>query len=217
MLWLFLLYNVNQLWKWKSLSHVWPCDPHGLYSPCNSPGQDAGVGSLSLLQGSSQPRDWAQVSRIAGGFFTSWAAREAREAAICLHICPPSCAPFHATLPLGLHSAERSSVCLMAGCRWLSLLHAVVSICQCRSQFVRPSPSPTGSAFSSSASLFLPCTQVHQYHFSRFHIYLQAAAFLRSGGLWEFCLLFLFFFVSVSTCRFCTFPLYFSVSRLLRT
>ena len=25
--------------------------PHGLYSPWNSPGQDAGVGSLSLLQG----------------------------------------------------------------------------------------------------------------------------------------------------------------------
>ena len=26
---------------------------------------------------SSQPRDWTQVSRIAGGFFTSWATREA--------------------------------------------------------------------------------------------------------------------------------------------
>ena len=25
--------------------------PHGLYSPWNSPGQDTGVGSLSLLQG----------------------------------------------------------------------------------------------------------------------------------------------------------------------
>ena len=27
--------------------------PHGLYSTCNSPGQNTGVGSLSLLQGSS--------------------------------------------------------------------------------------------------------------------------------------------------------------------
>ena len=26
-------------------------DPHGLYSPQNSPGQNTGVGSLSLLQG----------------------------------------------------------------------------------------------------------------------------------------------------------------------
>ena len=29
--------------------------PHGLYSPWNSPGQNTGVGGLSLLQGSSQP------------------------------------------------------------------------------------------------------------------------------------------------------------------
>ena len=27
------------------------CDPHGLYNPWNSPGQNTGVGSLSLLQG----------------------------------------------------------------------------------------------------------------------------------------------------------------------
>ena len=30
---------------------------HGLYSPWNSSGQNTGVGSLSLLQASSQPRD----------------------------------------------------------------------------------------------------------------------------------------------------------------
>ena len=29
------------------------CDPHGLYSPWDSPGQHTGVGSLSLLQGVS--------------------------------------------------------------------------------------------------------------------------------------------------------------------
>ena len=28
---------------------------------------------------SSQPRDWAQVSCMAGGFFTSWATKEAQE------------------------------------------------------------------------------------------------------------------------------------------
>ena len=37
--------------KWKSLSCVWHLWPHGLYSPQNSPGQNTGVGSLSLLQG----------------------------------------------------------------------------------------------------------------------------------------------------------------------
>ena len=30
-------------------------------------------------RGSSQPRDWTQVSHIAGGFFTSWTTREALE------------------------------------------------------------------------------------------------------------------------------------------
>ena len=30
-------------------------------------------------RGSSQPRDWTQVSHSAGGFFTSWATREAQE------------------------------------------------------------------------------------------------------------------------------------------
>ena len=35
-------------WKWKSPSSLWP---HGLYSPWNSPGQNTGAGSLSLLQG----------------------------------------------------------------------------------------------------------------------------------------------------------------------
>ena len=40
--------------------------PYGLYSPWNSPGHNTGVGSLSLLQGSSQPRDKTQVPCIAG-------------------------------------------------------------------------------------------------------------------------------------------------------
>ena len=51
---LFLSYQQGKLtmkWKWKSLSHVQLCDPYGLYSPWNSPGQNTGVGSLFLLQG----------------------------------------------------------------------------------------------------------------------------------------------------------------------
>ena len=46
--------------------------PHGLYSPWNSPGQDTGMGSLSLLRGSSWPRNRTRVCYIAGGFYTSW-------------------------------------------------------------------------------------------------------------------------------------------------
>ena len=41
--------------------------PHGLYSLWNSPGQNTGVGGLSLLQKIFP----TQVSHIAGGFFTS--------------------------------------------------------------------------------------------------------------------------------------------------
>ena len=38
-------------WKEKSLSLVWHLQPHGLYSPWNSSGQNTGVDSLSFLQG----------------------------------------------------------------------------------------------------------------------------------------------------------------------
>ena len=59
------------------------CDPMG----CSLPGSPfhgilqarilAGVGSHSLLQGSSQPRDWNLVSWTSGRFFTVRATREA--------------------------------------------------------------------------------------------------------------------------------------------
>ena len=47
-----------------------PAEPQG--KPKNT-----GVDTLSLLQGSSQPRNQTKVSCIAGGFFTNWAIREA--------------------------------------------------------------------------------------------------------------------------------------------
>ena len=34
--------------------------------------------AMPSSRGSSQPRDWTQVSHIAGGFFTDWATREAK-------------------------------------------------------------------------------------------------------------------------------------------
>jgi len=47
--------------------------PSRLLCPWSSPGKNTGVGCHALLRGSSRPRDWIQVSRIAGGFFTIWA------------------------------------------------------------------------------------------------------------------------------------------------
>ena len=65
--------------------------PHGLYSSWNSPGWNTGVGSFSLLQGSSQHRDWSQVSCITGRFFTCWTTWEVRQKKIniiwyCLYV-----------------------------------------------------------------------------------------------------------------------------------
>ena len=51
--------------------------PHGLYGPWNSPGQNTGVGGPSFSRASSQPRDQTQASLIADRFFNSWATREA--------------------------------------------------------------------------------------------------------------------------------------------
>ena len=69
--------------------------PHG---PWNSPGKNTGVGSVSLLQGIFTTRDWTQVTRLAGRFFTSWATREALNTQVkfwtwlstvmTIHICP---------------------------------------------------------------------------------------------------------------------------------
>ena len=52
----------------------------------DSPGKNTGVGSYALLSGSSQPRDWTQVSHTAGRcfFVTIWATREAYHSVECL-------------------------------------------------------------------------------------------------------------------------------------
>ena len=65
--------------KASILWHLTFCESESQSVVSYSPGQNTGGGSLSLLQGSSQPRDRTQVSHIAGGFFTSWATREAQE------------------------------------------------------------------------------------------------------------------------------------------
>ena len=73
----FYLYFLGK-WKWKSLSHAWLfTTPWTIYSPWNSPSQNTRVGSHSLLQGIFPTQGSTQVSHTAGGFFTSWATREA--------------------------------------------------------------------------------------------------------------------------------------------
>ena len=65
-------------WKWKFLSTTL-CDPmdntvHGILQA-----RILEWVAFPFSRGPSQPRDRTQVSRIAGGFFTSWVTREAQE------------------------------------------------------------------------------------------------------------------------------------------
>ena len=66
------LTNASPDLKWRLLSCVW------LFAVPWT-GQNTGVETLPFYRGFSQPRDWSQVSSIAGGFFISWATREAME------------------------------------------------------------------------------------------------------------------------------------------
>ena len=63
---------MEKMWKW--LSCVQLLQPHGIL-------QARILEWVAFLfsRGSFQPRDWSQVSRITGRFFTNWAIREARE------------------------------------------------------------------------------------------------------------------------------------------
>ena len=76
--WRAAIFGVAQ--SWTRLKRVSSSSRNScrLYSPWNSLGQNTEVGSLSLLQASSQPRDQIQVSHIAGGFVNSWATRKAQ-------------------------------------------------------------------------------------------------------------------------------------------
>ena len=52
--------------------------PHGLYSPWNSPGRILECVAYPFSRGSSWPCNRTGVSCIAGGFFTNWAIRKAQ-------------------------------------------------------------------------------------------------------------------------------------------
>ena len=65
------LMSLKFLRKWKLLSRVWLCDPmdytvHGILQA-----RTLVWVAFPFYRGFSQPRDWTQVSHIAGGFFTS--------------------------------------------------------------------------------------------------------------------------------------------------
>ena len=57
-------------WKWKSLSHVWPFRPHGLYTVHGIlQARTLEWVAFPFSRGFPQTRDWTQVSRTADRFF----------------------------------------------------------------------------------------------------------------------------------------------------
>ena len=69
-------------WKCESESHsvvsesLWP---HGIYSPWNSPGQNTGMGSLSLLQGIFPTQGSNSGFPHCGQILYRWATKETQE------------------------------------------------------------------------------------------------------------------------------------------
>ena len=72
-------------------------------------------------------------------------------------------------------STRLSSLCYTTAFHQPSILHTVIYVSKLFSQLVPPSPSlaVSTSSFPTSTSLFTPCKQVPQYHFSRFHMLTQ--------------------------------------------
>ena len=123
--------------------HRW--QPTRLPRPWDSPGKNTGVGCHFLLQCMKVKRK----SEVAQSSLT------------------PS-DPMDCSLP----GSSIHGICQARVLEW-GAIALVVYKCQYYSQFVPPSPFPVEftSPFSASVSPFLPHKWVHQYHFSRFHVY----------------------------------------------
>ena len=83
--WITLLYNWNNIQSKQTLWDPMDCSP-----PDSSVHEILWARILEWVaisfRGSSQPRDWTQVSHIAAGLFTNWTTREATKEDICVEV-----------------------------------------------------------------------------------------------------------------------------------
>ena len=79
--WWLVVYSLqHELWSLcGDKKNTYFMRPHRLYSPWNSPGQNTGVGSCSLLQGIFLTQGSNPGLLHCRGFFTVWATKEAQQ------------------------------------------------------------------------------------------------------------------------------------------
>ena len=102
--------------------------------------------------------------------------KETKEVTVSVHMCCPSLSlppPIHSHPPRLLQSPSLSSLSHTPNPHWLSILHMVVCMFQSYSlHSSHPLLSPLCPQICSlCVHLLLLCEQIHQYHPSRFHIY----------------------------------------------
>ena len=98
------------------------------------------------------------------------------ESAIIAHIFPPSWASFPCPHPIPSRSSQWAKLGSLLYSNFspaIHFTHGNVHMSRLPSPFIPLAPSPTVSTspFSMSASPFLPCREIHRYHFYRFHVY----------------------------------------------
>ena len=114
--------------------------------------------AIPFSRGSSQPRDWTQISHIAGRFFTFWATREdtslcaAATAAESLQSCPTLCDPIDGSPPgspvpgiLQARTLEWVAIFFSSAWKWKVKVKSFSR--------VRPSVTPWTAAFQAPPSM----------------------------------------------------------------
>ena len=152
------------LQKWKSLSRVWlfadPMDytTHGILQA-----RILEWVAFPFSRGSSQPRDPALQE-------DSLPAEPQEKSAVCIHMTPPCETSLSSPHPaLWVITEHRAELPVLSSSSPLAVrvTHITVAMSVLISQCIPPSASPLGPQIRSlRPCLFLPCTQVHWYHFS---------------------------------------------------
>ena len=132
--------------------------PHELYSPWNSPGQNTGVGSLSLLQGTSPTQGSNSGLTHCRWILYQWAPWESQNCSsvqfsLVTQLCPTLCNPMNCSTPgLPVHHQLPE----------LTQTHA-----HCVADAIQPShplssPSPPALNLSQHQGLFQWVNSLHQ-------------------------------------------------------